>query len=231
VKGAIHEPSFAEPGAIRFQPVSFHPRSPISLDARSNVTRERTAARPGNQDLQRAADLINALHVTGSNHLTGLTKDIEPFIEIANQELAYVRSVTDAAHEIWTAQTEQRPVGLASIQLINDLMRHTPTLELRSGGFATSFGERPNQSPKSTLALLIRPLLDAIAMGEASSLRVCANRGCGSVFIDTTPMHRRKWCEMATCGNRAKAARHRARQRQGTSADSAGREPGKKRTE
>jgi predicted RNA-binding Zn ribbon-like protein len=31
------------------------------------------------------------------------------------------------------------------------------------------------------------------------------------VFYDTSRTGRRRWCDMATCGNRAKAARHRAR--------------------
>jgi predicted RNA-binding Zn ribbon-like protein len=29
------------------------------------------------------------------------------------------------------------------------------------------------------------------------------------VFYDNTKNGRRRWCDMATCGNRAKAARHR----------------------
>jgi predicted RNA-binding Zn ribbon-like protein len=30
-------------------------------------------------------------------------------------------------------------------------------------------------------------------------------------FYDTSPKRSRRWCSMATCGNRAKAARHYAR--------------------
>jgi len=32
--------------------------------------------------------------------------------------------------------------------------------------------------------------------------------GCTWLFIDTSKNHRRTWCSMATCGNRAKAQRH-----------------------
>jgi predicted RNA-binding Zn ribbon-like protein len=31
------------------------------------------------------------------------------------------------------------------------------------------------------------------------------------VFFDSTKNGRRRWCDMSTCGNRAKAARHRKR--------------------
>ncbi len=37
----------------------------------------------------------------------------------------------------------------------------------------------------------------------------CAGPGCGWVFLD--PRHRRRWCSMAVCGNRAKARRHSRR--------------------
>jgi len=220
-----------KPGAHPRQRAWLQPRPPITLDARSKVTRERAAVRLGAPDLQRTADVINALHVAGSSHSSGLDDDIEVFIDIDNLDLAHARLVGDAAHEIWVAQTEQRPAGRAAIQLINELMRHAPTLELLSGKFATSVTRRPSESPDSTLAQLIKPLLDVMAMGGASSLGVCANSGCGSVFIDTTPTHRRRWCEMATCGNRAKAARYRARQRNLAAADTPGRPPGKERSE
>jgi predicted RNA-binding Zn ribbon-like protein len=40
---------------------------------------------------------------------------------------------------------------------------------------------------------------------------LCASEACGWVFLD--PTHRRRWCVMAVCGNRAKARRHAARRR------------------
>jgi predicted RNA-binding Zn ribbon-like protein len=37
-------------------------------------------------------------------------------------------------------------------------------------------------------------------------VRACPGAGCGWLFYD--PRGRRRWCVMAVCGNRAKAARH-----------------------
>lgn len=42
-------------------------------------------------------------------------------------------------------------------------------------------------------------------------LRVCAGRDCGWVFVDTSKSGRRRWCDMATCGNVAKARRFQQR--------------------
>ncbi|MCP3957487.1 MAG: hypothetical protein GY719_06510 [bacterium] len=40
-------------------------------------------------------------------------------------------------------------------------------------------------------------------------VRQCAFKGCLLFFVDRSPSGQRKWCDMKTCGNRAKALRHR----------------------
>jgi predicted RNA-binding Zn ribbon-like protein len=40
---------------------------------------------------------------------------------------------------------------------------------------------------------------------------LCASAACGWVFLD--PAHRRRWCTMSVCGNRAKARRFADRKR------------------
>lgn len=52
-----------------------------------------------------------------------------------------------------------------------------------------------------------------LAEHDLGRVRVCANDGCRWRFIDRSPAGRRRWCDMRTCGNRAKVARHRARAR------------------
>jgi predicted RNA-binding Zn ribbon-like protein len=53
-----------------------------------------------------------------------------------------------------------------------------------------------------------------VADDAPDRLRVCANEGCRDVFVDRSPGGRRRWCDMRTCGNQAKVARHRARARE-----------------
>ena len=47
--------------------------------------------------------------------------------------------------------------------------------------------------------------------GSIDRFRVCANDQCRWAFFDESRAGRRRWCDMSSCGNRAKAARHRAR--------------------
>lgn len=44
---------------------------------------------------------------------------------------------------------------------------------------------------------------------QLAAVRVCPGAGCGWLFLD--PRGRRRWCTMATCGNRAKVSRYAAR--------------------
>lgn len=61
------------------------------------------------------------------------------------------------------------------------------------------------------------PLVDAatslLTSDQRSRLRVCGGETCLWLFIDNSRQGNRRWCDMSTCGNRAKAKRHYARVR------------------
>jgi predicted RNA-binding Zn ribbon-like protein len=44
----------------------------------------------------------------------------------------------------------------------------------------------------------------------AQRIRECSHERCILTFFDTSQNGRRRWCDMSSCGNRAKAARHYA---------------------
>ena len=44
-------------------------------------------------------------------------------------------------------------------------------------------------------------------------IRECGGVDCDWLFLDTSRNHSRRWCDMKTCGNRAKARRHYERRR------------------
>lgn len=60
---------------------------------------------------------------------------------------------------------------------------------------------------------IVESAADALILGELQRVRRCADARCARVFYDSTKNGRRRWCDMATCGNRAKAARHRQKLR------------------
>ena len=65
----------------------------------------------------------------------------------------------------------------------------------------------------SLLIPVVDSAADALILGELARVRRCADPRCRRVFLDATKNGRRRWCDMAACGNRAKAARHRSKDR------------------
>jgi predicted RNA-binding Zn ribbon-like protein len=61
-------------------------------------------------------------------------------------------------------------------------------------------------------AVLLAPALwsaaDLLVGGGQQRIRRCANDACLWLFLDESKNGTRRWCDMASCGNRAKARRH-----------------------
>ncbi|KJY38355.1 MULTISPECIES: CGNR zinc finger domain-containing protein [unclassified Streptomyces] len=55
--------------------------------------------------------------------------------------------------------------------------------------------------------LVVDDFLGLLAQGPGR-IKKCAHDACILHFFDTSQNGRRRWCRMAVCGNRAKAARH-----------------------
>lgn len=65
--------------------------------------------------------------------------------------------------------------------------------------------------------MLLLPVGEALARlvstEDFSWVKACEGRACTLLFADHTRGHVRRWCSMATCGNRAKQSAHRRRRR------------------
>ncbi|MCL4370559.1 MAG: CGNR zinc finger domain-containing protein [Chloroflexi bacterium] len=57
---------------------------------------------------------------------------------------------------------------------------------------------------------------ELLTSSELGRVRKCAGYPCGRLFLDTSRNQSRRWCDMKSCGNLAKARRHYARIRAGT---------------
>ncbi|MEZ3498420.1 ABATE domain-containing protein [Pantoea sp. KPR_PJ] len=64
-------------------------------------------------------------------------------------------------------------------------------------------------TPAQRLGPVAEQAADLLMNGDFSLVRNCEHPDCTLWFYDRTKAHRRRWCSMAVCGNRAKAARFR----------------------
>ena len=61
--------------------------------------------------------------------------------------------------------------------------------------------------------LIARSAADLLTSEKRDRVRECAGPGCAWLFLDMSRNCSRRWCDMADCGNRAKARRNYARRR------------------
>ncbi|WP_158903827.1 ABATE domain-containing protein [Burkholderia sp. L27(2015)] len=68
-------------------------------------------------------------------------------------------------------------------------------------------------TPEQLLTQVAQAAAELLATGDFELVRKCEAPDCVLWFYDRTKSHRRRWCSMATCGNRHKVAKFRARQK------------------
>jgi predicted RNA-binding Zn ribbon-like protein len=83
-----------------------------------------------------------------------------------------------------------------------------PVLHLEAG--VAVLGPAPAaRTPRGVLAMIAADAADLLGTDLRERLRICPGPGCRGRFLDDSPAGRRRWCSMAVCGNRNKAAMHR----------------------
>ena len=120
-----------------------------------------------------------------------------------------VRAVLRTLAERGEHAHDIRVEALGEINRVLGRSAGTRRVELRAdGAFARAFVP-VGDAFAGLLIPVVESAADALILGELARVRRCADQRCGRVFQDETKNGRRRWCDMATCGNRAKAARHR----------------------
>jgi predicted RNA-binding Zn ribbon-like protein len=111
----------------------------------------------------------------------------------------------------WAIEGRQAP-GADVDELREELSvaRTHQRLSANAGGFVWAFPERP-VALDSILWPIPLSAAELLTSGDLARLGQCSDPDCGWLFLDTSRNHRRQWCDMRDCGNRAKARRLRAR--------------------
>lgn len=90
---------------------------------------------------------------------------------------------------------------------VNSLLRQkSGWFEVRGGedGYAKVF-HADLDDIDGLLVPIAESLADLLCFGDLTQVKKCQAEECVLVFHDTSKNHRRRWCSMAACGNRAKA--------------------------
>ena len=131
----------------------------------------------------------------------------------AARDLARIHAVRGALREVADAIVDHRPPASGALDTVNRALHARQVIELvpSSDGCVAVDHRHVGDPVDDALARLCDPLVAELTGGNPERIRICDNDRCRWVFYDTSRTGRRRWCDMSTCGNRAKAARHRAK--------------------
>lgn len=141
---------------------------------------------------------------------------------LAEQIHAWALELREAIYRIFAAidaDPDHAKPALADLALLNEALPRAFTLpELVDTGSGYGWRWRGDESGlDGILWPVLRSAARLLTDGEHSRIGQCADdRGCGYLFYDTSRNRSRRWCDMNSCGNRAKSQRHYARHRSAT---------------
>jgi predicted RNA-binding Zn ribbon-like protein len=121
------------------------------------------------------------------------------------------RALRAAVREAIAAHKAGGPVA---VDVLNDYLQAyqtSPRLQRDEAGAMALVRVARGDATASLLGPVAEAAAELLAEGDFSLVRQCEHPDCILWFYDRTKSHKRRWCSMAQCGNRHKAATFRKR--------------------
>ncbi|HUP20857.1 MAG TPA: ABATE domain-containing protein [Gemmatimonadota bacterium] len=137
----------------------------------------------------------------------------------AGAEAAYLRALElrEAIYRIFDAVARERAPAVGDLTVLNArLGAALSRLELVRGedGFVYA-PVGPADSFDRLLDPIVRDAAELLVSSHLDRIKQCGGHDCSWLFVDASRNRGRRWCDMADCGNRAKARRHYRKHRDG----------------
>jgi predicted RNA-binding Zn ribbon-like protein len=152
---------------------------------------------------------------------------IEPRLKSRLVERAYLQekesqhtleaaiTLREAIYQIFWAIINKKPVPPLALAQLNGAVQYAgehSQLMQKGSRFAWSFDELGGFDV--VLWPIARAAADLLTSDQLPYIHACSSKSCQWLFLDTSKNHRRRWCDMKVCGNRAKARKFYSRAKQ-----------------
>lgn len=125
--------------------------------------------------------------------------------------LIQARSLREALYRLALSRAEATPLPEADRERLNGYAALPAVpLRLEADGRARLIGDVPG-----LLAELAREGVSLLGGDFGGRIRQCEGPPCAVLFVDTSRKGDRRWCSMSACGNKAKVAEYRKREKGG----------------
>lgn len=136
---------------------------------------------------------------------------LEQSASAGGELLSQAKALRALTHRLITAFKQQE---LQDIDQLNDFLHSyvsVPHLATDSDGQLIITRISRGETVASMLGQVAEAVAQLLVEGDATLVKQCEHPDCILWFYDRTKAHKRRWCSMATCGNRFKAAQFRKR--------------------
>jgi predicted RNA-binding Zn ribbon-like protein len=116
----------------------------------------------------------------------------------------------EVIYHVFSAVAAGEPIEERDFAALKKAIAATPArqeLARSDGRYAWRIDDLRPSAPH-LLAAVLWSAGDLLLNVERRRVRRCANEKCLWLFLDESKTGTRRWCDMASCGNRAKARRH-----------------------
>lgn len=130
------------------------------------------------------------------------------------QVFAFALELREAIYRVCAAAAEGGPPAAEDVAVLNVALLSVPRQELCCGGACCEW-RWPDGGTDLNRVLwpVVQSAAELITGTDVDRLRQCGAPDCNWLFMDRSRGGRRRWCDMSTCGNRAKARRYYRRHR------------------
>jgi predicted RNA-binding Zn ribbon-like protein len=148
-------------------------------------------------------------------NIRALTKKMHGEPAAATRALTRAKELREELFALVTAMAAgNAPPKSALATLREHWLAGTEAHELRFENGQVTADIRADAADFDLIAAIVAyRMIEHVMPQPVDRLRVCAGANCAWVFIDSSKAGRRRWCDMAVCGNVAKAQRFYARSR------------------
>lgn len=129
---------------------------------------------------------------------------------VGAEALEEARALREAIYRLALARSTGSELQAADREWLNRVAAQPPPApHWEATGVAWTGLEVP-----ALLSRIAREAIELLAGPAGAKIRRCEGESCSLLFVDTSRAGSRRWCSMASCGNRAKVASFRERQRE-----------------
>ncbi len=173
---------------------------------------------PGHEHIQTYADLVEFVRQAGALSAADAKRLVaDAASRPVKTTQIYRRGVAlrEAIFRAFARLAEEKDPAPEDLEIIGaeaaDAFAHARVVKV-AGGFGWEWPD--GGDPARPLWPIARAASDLLTNDRDRELiRECSDDTCAWLFVDRTKNHTRRWCDMETCGNRAKQARLRQREK------------------